>query len=89
MSLEIRNEKLYIDGKAIANEEELLIIFDKAIKYDECKPIFEELKEENRRFKAKNLALTKKLQNVTLWDLSPEAQEEAGHLLAKSLLGGD
>ena len=34
------------------------------------------------------ICLTKKLQNVTLWDLSPEAQEEAGHALAKSLLGG-
>lgn len=86
--LEIKNQKLYIDGKAIGNEERLLHLFDKAIKYDECKSIFEELKEENRRFKAKNLALTKKLQNVTLWDLSPEAQEEAGHALAKSLLGG-
>ena len=40
------------------------------------------------RFKAKNLALTKRLQNVTLWDLSEAEQERAGHLLAKSLLGG-
>lgn len=88
MTLEIRNQKLYIDGKAIGNEEILLQLFDKAIKYDECRPIFEELKEENRHIKAKNLALTKKLQNITLWDLSPEAQEEAGHLLARSLLGG-
>lgn len=46
------------------------------------------LQEEVTRFKAKNLALTKRLQNVTLWDLSPEAQEEAGHALARSLLGG-
>ena len=88
MTLEIRNQKLYIDGKPIGDEERLLQLFDKALKYDECRPIFEELKEENTKFKAKNLALTKKLQNVTLWDLSPEAQEEAGHLLAKSLLGG-
>lgn len=88
MTLEIRNQKLYIDGKAIGDEERLLHLFDKAIKYDECKPIFDKLKEENTRFKAKNLALTKRLQNVTLWDLSPEAQEEAGHV-AKSLLGGD
>ena len=81
MTLEIRDQKLYIDGQAIGNEERLLQLFDKAIKYDECKPIFEELKKENA-------ALTKKLQNVTLWDLSPKAQEEAGHALAKSLLGG-
>ena len=61
---------------------------------DLCKHI-KELEEENKhlqeevtRFKAKNLALTKRLQNVTLWDLSPEAQEEAGHALARSLLGG-
>ena len=49
--LEIKNQKLYIDGKAIGDEERLLHLFDKAIKYD-------------------------------------ESQEEAGHALAKSLLGG-
>ena len=32
--------------------------------------------------------LEDKLANVTLWDLSPKAQEEAGHMLARSLLGG-
>ena len=47
-----------------------------------------DLQSENTHFKAKNLALTKRLQNITLWDLSPEAQEEAGHALARSLLGG-
>ena len=31
--------------------------------------------------------LNSKLNNVTLWDLSPEAQEEAGHMLARDLLG--
>jgi hypothetical protein len=36
--------------------------------------------EENRELKYK-------LNHVTLWDLSPEAQEEAGHALARSLLG--
>lgn len=81
MTLEIRNEKLYVNGKAIGNEERLFTIFDKAIKYDECKPIFEELKQENAR-------LTQKLQNVTIWDLSEAEQERAGHALAKSLLGG-
>lgn len=35
-----------------------------------------------------NRELKHKLNNVTLWDLSPEAQEEAGHALARSLLGG-
>lgn len=79
--LEIRDQKLYIDGKAIGDEKRLLHLFDKAIKYDECKPIFEELKQKNAR-------LTQKLQNVTIWDLSEAEQERAGHLLAKSLLGG-
>ena len=79
--IEIRNQKLYIDGQAIGDEERLLQLFDKAIKYEECKLILEELKKENA-------SLNKRLQNVTLWDLSPEAQEEAGHALAKSLLGG-
>ena len=53
------------------------------------------LREENTRFKAKNLALIKrcqklqeKLDNVSLWDLSEEAQEEAGRQLARELLGG-
>ena len=32
--------------------------------------------------------LIEKLNKVTIFDLSPEAQEEAGHLLARSLLGG-
>lgn len=32
--------------------------------------------------------LNSKLNNISLWDLSPEAQEEAGHMLARSLLGG-
>jgi len=82
MVLEIRNGKLCIDEYVIGDEERLLSIFDKANKYDECKPIFEELKKENA-------SLNKRLQNVTLWDLSPEAQEEAGHALAKSLLGGE
>ena len=33
--LEIRNQKLCIDGNAIGDEEKLLTIFEKAIKYDE------------------------------------------------------
>ena len=87
LTLEIRNQKLYIDGRAIGNEERIIQLLDKAVKYDECKPIFEQLKEENLRFKAKNLALTKRLQNVTLWDLS-EAEQKAGRALARSLTGG-
>ena len=35
--LEIRNEKLIIDGYVIGDEERLLSIFDKANKYDELK----------------------------------------------------
>ena len=81
MTLEIRNEKLYVNGKAIGDEERLFIIFDKAIKYDEVKASFEELKQENAR-------LTQKLQNVTLWDLSEAEQERAGRALARSLTGG-
>ena len=87
LTLEIRNQKLYIDGRAIGNEERIIQLLDKAVKYEECKPIFELLKEENLRFNAKNLALTKRLQNVTLWDLS-EAEEKAGRALARSLTGG-
>ena len=41
-----------------------------------------------RDYSQKIMELEDKLQNVTLWDLSPEAQEEAGHALARSLLGG-
>lgn len=33
--LEIRNKKLVIDGNTIGDEEKLLTIFKKAIKYDE------------------------------------------------------
>lgn len=35
--LEIRNEKLIMDGYVIGDEERLLSIFDKANKYDELK----------------------------------------------------
>ena len=38
--MEIRNEKLVIDDNVIGNEDELLIIFDKANKYDELKATF-------------------------------------------------
>jgi len=39
--MEIKNEKLYIDGYAIGDEERLIEIFDKANKYDELKATFE------------------------------------------------
>ena len=35
--LEIRNQKLYIDGKAIGDEDYLFEQFEKAVKYDEAK----------------------------------------------------
>lgn len=35
--LEIRNQKLIMDGYVIGDEERLLTIFDKANKYDELK----------------------------------------------------
>jgi len=38
--LEIRDQKLFIDDFCIGNEERLLEIFDKAIKYDETKATF-------------------------------------------------
>lgn len=40
--MEIKNNTLYIDGHAIGNEERLLNIFEKAIKYDELKATFKE-----------------------------------------------
>ena len=46
------------------------------------------LKYTNRRLRKEIDELENRLDNVTLWDLSPEAQEEAGHALARSLLGG-
>ena len=79
--LEIRNQKLYADDTLIGNEEKLFTIFEKAIKYDEMKTAFEELKQENARLK-------QRLQNVTLWDLSEAEQERAGRELARELLGG-
>lgn len=33
--IEVRDNILYMDGNAIANEQELLVIMDKAVKYDE------------------------------------------------------
>ncbi|MBQ2832420.1 hypothetical protein [Methanobrevibacter sp.] len=40
--LEIRNKKLCIDGHAIGDEEYLLRVFEKAVKYDELKATFKE-----------------------------------------------
>ncbi len=40
--LEIRNQKLCIDDTVIGDEEKLLVIFDKAVKYDELKASFKE-----------------------------------------------
>ena len=44
---------------------------------------------ERNKLIEENKELKEKLNNVTLWDLSPEAQEEAGNALARSLLGED
>lgn len=51
------------------------------------------LLESNTSLKSRNLSLIQrakklqhKLDNVTLWDLSEEAQAEAGHMLARDLL---
>ena len=38
--IEVRDNILYMDGNAIANEQELLVIMDKAVKYDEVTAIF-------------------------------------------------
>jgi hypothetical protein len=46
------------------------------------------LKLNNSRLTLERNELNAKLQNMTIFDLSEEAQEQAGHLLAKSLLGG-
>lgn len=40
--MEIKNKKLYIDGKAIGNEEKLLSIFEKAQKWDEFEASFKD-----------------------------------------------
>ena len=47
----------------------------------------ERLTEENKTLRERNAKLGRKLANLTLWDLSPDAQEAAGHALAKDLLG--
>lgn len=42
MSIEIRNEKLIIDGYTIGNEQDIIDICEKAVKYDELKASFKE-----------------------------------------------
>ena len=42
----------------------------------------------NRAVTEERNQLADKLNRMSIWDLSPDAQEEAGHLLARSLLGG-
>ena len=76
-------EDLILENEALEVRNEFLEKCVKALKLNNAKVTTErnELLEENR-------CLKNKLNNVTLWDLSPEAQEEAGHALARSLLGG-
>ena len=93
------NDLILINGEYYSQKELVAIIesneelaklnvryanFIRALKSDNSALTTErnELIKENRELKYK-------LNNVTLWDLSPEAQEEAGHALARSLLGGD
>jgi hypothetical protein len=94
-----RDELILINGEYYSHKELVAILesnnelarknerqtrFIKALKLNNSALTVERnnLIEENRQLKHK-------LNNVTLWDLSPEAQEEAGHALARSLLGGD
>ncbi|MBQ6512232.1 hypothetical protein [Methanobrevibacter sp.] len=81
LTLEIENEKLIIDGRVIGDEEKIISHLEKSLKYDECKPIFEELKTENTLLK-------EKLEHISIWDLSEAEQEKAGRALARALLGG-
>jgi hypothetical protein len=93
-----RDELILINGEYYSHKELVAILesnnelarknerqtrFIKALKLNNSALTVERnnLIEENRQLKHK-------LNNVTLWDLSPEAQEEAGHALARSLLGG-
>ena len=46
------------------------------------------LKLNNQALTRERNDLVNRLNNVSIWDLSDEAQEEAGHMLAKALLGG-
>ena len=46
------------------------------------------LKLNNQALTRERNDLVNRLNNVSIWDLSEEAQEEAGHMLAKALLGG-
>jgi len=94
----MKDELILINGEYYSQKELVAIIesnkelgklnvryanFIRALKLNNSALIVERnnLIEENRELKHK-------LNNVTLWDLSPEAQEEAGHALARSLLGG-
>ena len=81
LTLEIENDKLIVNDTVVGDEEKLFTIFEKAIKYDEMKTAFEELK-------AENTLLKEKLENVSIWSLSEVEQEKAGRALARGLLGG-
>lgn len=83
LHLRQENKQLKQDNKVLGNE----LTYFKEYSADLEEKV-NDLQSENTHFKAKNLTLTKRLQNITLWDLSPEAQEEAGHQLARELLGG-
>ena len=62
--------------------------FGLTAEYEQLKKDNKILSDELTYFKELAADYEDKLNNVTLWDLSPEAQEEAGRALARSLLGG-
>lgn len=74
--LKLNNQKLTQERNELIDKN-MLLSSELAYFKSRCA----DLEEENQE-------LQNRLDNVTLWDLSPEAQEQAGRALARSLLGG-
>lgn len=79
--LKLENEILRDENESYFETQESLIL-----EVRELRKMVDGLKINNSKLTIERNRLVDKLNNVTLWDLSPEAQEAAGHALARDLL---
>lgn len=81
-NLVLENEQLKAENTGLKKKVESLEKLKNSLKVDN-----QRLTEDRKILIRKVNELDNRLANVSLWDLSPEQQEAAGHALANDLLG--
>lgn len=81
-NLVLENEQLKAENTDLKKKVESLEKLKNSLKVDN-----QRLTEDRKILIRKVNELDNRLANVSLWDLSPEQQEAAGHALANDLLG--